>query len=226
MTIHAINGAIITPSNSGGTTGSDDAYSSTPTPGMNTLPSARTNRIVGMLEEIEEPIAEHMRRSISARAVGVPQSQILTSPNKRHQHGLHQSTNARANTSTRSPLARSRSFRGPISSASSNPPPYANTNSQRTSKNDVSGAHTVSHSQLHLNQTFLTDCSFGIAHDKLIQHLTDVSPFEPYWHTLRALDLSGRKIDSVARLKELMPKLDRIELYVLWSTTFVEVSRC
>lgn len=60
--------------------------------------------------------------------------------------------------------------------------------------------------------TFLTECSFGVAHDRLVQVITDVQPFEPYWNQLTSIDLSGKKLDSVARLKEFLPRLDSLLL--------------
>lgn len=60
--------------------------------------------------------------------------------------------------------------------------------------------------------TFLTECSFGVAHDNLVQLITDVQPFEPHWEELRAINLSGKNADSVARLKEFLPKLDELNL--------------
>lgn len=65
-----------------------------------------------------------------------------------------------------------------------------------------------------MNATFLTECSFGVAHDRLVQVITDVQPFEPYWDQLAAVDLSGKNLDSVARLKEFLPRLDSLTLYV------------
>ncbi|KAI9064682.1 L domain-like protein [Trametes sanguinea] len=62
------------------------------------------------------------------------------------------------------------------------------------------------------NATFLTECSFGVAHDKLVQVITDVQPFEPYWEDLSSIDLSHRNLDSAARLKEFLPKLDSLSL--------------
>lgn len=62
------------------------------------------------------------------------------------------------------------------------------------------------------NATFLTECSFGVAHDKLVQLITDVQPFEPYWETLRSVDLRNRGVDSLARLKEFLPALQEIRL--------------
>ena len=64
------------------------------------------------------------------------------------------------------------------------------------------------------NATFLTECSFGVAHDKLVQLITDVQPFEPYWEDLKSIDLRGRSVDNLARLKEFLPKLEEILLYV------------
>ncbi|EKM49632.1 uncharacterized protein PHACADRAFT_265191 [Phanerochaete carnosa HHB-10118-sp] len=62
------------------------------------------------------------------------------------------------------------------------------------------------------NGTFLTECSFGVAHDRLVTVITDVQPFEPYWEQLTSIDLNGRGLDSVARLKEFLPRLDSLSL--------------
>lgn len=62
------------------------------------------------------------------------------------------------------------------------------------------------------NGTFLTECSFGVAHDRLVEVLTDVEPFEPHWEGLTTVDLSGRRIESTARLKEFLPALDALNL--------------
>nr|VWO99702.1 Histidine kinase 1 [Ganoderma boninense] len=62
------------------------------------------------------------------------------------------------------------------------------------------------------NATFLTECSFGVAHDRLVQVITDVQPFEPYWEELTSIDLSNRNLDSTARLKEFLPRLDSLSL--------------
>ncbi|KAG7088634.1 hypothetical protein E1B28_012606 [Marasmius oreades] len=64
------------------------------------------------------------------------------------------------------------------------------------------------------NATFLTECSFGVAHDRLVQVITDIEPFEPHWEQLNAIDLSGKNIESAARLKEFLPKLDSLKLSV------------
>jgi hypothetical protein len=65
------------------------------------------------------------------------------------------------------------------------------------------------------NGTFLTECSFGVAHDRLVEVLTDVEPFEPHWEALSTVDLSNRRLESAARLKEFLPALDALNLYVL-----------
>lgn len=65
------------------------------------------------------------------------------------------------------------------------------------------------------NQTLLTECSFGIARDKLVHVITDVHPYIPYWETLKQIDLSNKGLDSVARLKEFLPQLDVLNLWVL-----------
>jgi hypothetical protein len=76
---------------------------------------------------------------------------------------------------------------------------------------------SLSRSQTHRpsgnpNGTFLTECSFGVAHDRLVQVITDIQPFEPHWETLKSIDLSKKAIESVARLKEFLPQLDCLSL--------------
>jgi Leucine-rich repeat (LRR) protein len=62
------------------------------------------------------------------------------------------------------------------------------------------------------DQTFLTECSFGVAHDRLVQLITDVQPFEPHWENLRTIDLTDKGVESLARLKEFLPRLDEANL--------------
>ena len=64
------------------------------------------------------------------------------------------------------------------------------------------------------NATFLTECSFTVSHDRLVQVITDVEPFEPYWETIGTIDLSKKNIESVTRLKEFLPKLDSLNVFV------------
>lgn len=75
------------------------------------------------------------------------------------------------------------------------------------------------------NATFLTECSFGVAHDRLVEVLTDVQPFEPFWDGLAAIELSGKKLESVARLKEFLPRLDSLNLYVSLILTYFSRGR-
>jgi Leucine-rich repeat (LRR) protein len=51
-----------------------------------------------------------------------------------------------------------------------------------------------------------------VAHDRLVQIITDVQPFEPHWEDLSSIDLAQRNIESVARLNEFLPKLDSLNL--------------
>ncbi|KAJ7725348.1 hypothetical protein B0H16DRAFT_281822 [Mycena metata] len=69
-----------------------------------------------------------------------------------------------------------------------------------------------SHTHRNANGTFLTECSFGVAHDRLVEVLTDVEPFEPHWDALTTVDLSNRRLESAARLKEFLPALDALNL--------------
>ncbi|KAG8930263.1 hypothetical protein FRC01_003004 [Tulasnella sp. 417] len=66
--------------------------------------------------------------------------------------------------------------------------------------------------------TFLTtEASFRITHEQLVRVLTSIEPYEPYWETLKTIDIRRKGVESLNRLKELMPNLDRI--YVLTSST-------
>jgi hypothetical protein len=62
------------------------------------------------------------------------------------------------------------------------------------------------------NATFLTECSFGVAHERLVELITDVHPYKPYWEPLSEIDLSKKGIESLARLKEFLPNLDRLNV--------------
>ncbi|KAG8733161.1 hypothetical protein FRC11_008304 [Ceratobasidium sp. 423] len=61
--------------------------------------------------------------------------------------------------------------------------------------------------------TFLTECSFGVAHERLVELITDVHPYQPYWEPLSEIDLSRKGIESLARLKEFLPNLDRLNVH-------------
>ncbi|KAF8208591.1 hypothetical protein K438DRAFT_1812522 [Mycena galopus ATCC 62051] len=80
------------------------------------------------------------------------------------------------------------------------------------SRSRVFSRSHASRSVGHNNGTFLTECSFGVAHDRLVEVLTDVEPFEPHWENLGTVDLSDRRLESAARLKEFLPSLDALNL--------------
>jgi protein NUD1 len=100
-----------------------------------------------------------------------------------------------------------------------------NTSDTRVPKSDIArrvparSQHSTSHSVTvgvgsQPNATFLTEASFGVAHDKLVQVITDLQPFEPYWEELSSIDLANKNIESVARLKEFLPRLHTLSLWV------------
>ena len=92
-------------------------------------------------------------------------------------------------------------------------PGAASSSSQQASRRLSSRAIPRQSSRgLSANATFLTECSFGVAHDRLVQVITDVQPYEPYWEELTIIDLSHRNLDSTARLKEFLPRLDSLSL--------------
>ncbi|KZO96968.1 hypothetical protein CALVIDRAFT_598091 [Calocera viscosa TUFC12733] len=62
------------------------------------------------------------------------------------------------------------------------------------------------------NATFLTECSFGVAHDALVKYITDAEPYVVHWERLKRVDLKGKTIDSVARLKEFLPVVEQVDL--------------
>jgi protein NUD1 len=61
-------------------------------------------------------------------------------------------------------------------------------------------------------QTFLTEHSFGVTRDRLVELITDVHPFVAHWEDLTKLSLEGRGCGSVARLKEFLPQLIEVNL--------------
>jgi hypothetical protein len=68
--------------------------------------------------------------------------------------------------------------------------------------------------------TFLTECSFGVSRDKLIQLITDVEPFEPDWEGLRSIDLARKGAEGLVRLKDFLPSLDEVDLCAPFSHSF------
>ncbi|KAJ4482458.1 hypothetical protein J3R30DRAFT_3699990 [Lentinula aciculospora] len=95
--------------------------------------------------------------------------------------------------------------------------PVSNNNDMIKGLTSSGFRHVFSKSQRHSQAssgtaTFLTECSFGIAHDRLVQVITDVEPFEPHWEELYSIDLSGKNLESAARLKEFLPHLDCLKI--------------
>lgn len=104
----------------------------------------------------------------------------------------------------------STSSNGAVAGSSKDPSPrrvFSRTYSHRPS-----GSSPAGRSFAKANGTFLTECSFGVAHDRLVEVITDVQPFEPHWEELSSIDLSNAKLESVARLKEFLPRLDALSL--------------
>ncbi|GAC96262.1 protein phosphatase regulatory subunit [Pseudozyma hubeiensis SY62] len=62
------------------------------------------------------------------------------------------------------------------------------------------------------DMTLLTDASFNFAHDKVLEAITDVEPWEPGWDELQTIDLSCRRLESCVRLKEFLPLLEEVDL--------------
>ena len=62
------------------------------------------------------------------------------------------------------------------------------------------------------NVSFLTNASFNVAHDRILELITDVAPWEPGWQSLKQIDLSRRRVDNLIRLKEFLPSLEEAVL--------------
>ncbi|OCF33354.1 hypothetical protein I316_05096 [Kwoniella heveanensis BCC8398] len=139
------------------------------------LPSARTNRIKDLLEDMEEMSLEDETPSKPSRQSQQHNDRPSSPPSPAHSSASESTV----------PII---SFRGGRSFAR---------------------AHTPRNPG---DATFLTDCSFGVTHDKLVELITDVQPFEPHWEQLKSIDLKGKGADSVARLKEFLPLLDEANL--------------
>ncbi|CAO1618362.1 unnamed protein product [Jaminaea pallidilutea] len=85
--------------------------------------------------------------------------------------------------------------------------------SQRSLARSIDGGRSVwSFADSAADKTFLTQASFDVAHERIVEVLTDVAPFVPDWEELTTLDASARKLDSVVRLKEFVPNLERCHL--------------
>ncbi|KAH9924609.1 uncharacterized protein BXZ73DRAFT_50337 [Epithele typhae] len=144
------------------------------THGADLVPSARTNRIAAMLDDLENTDLEDDSPS-KASSLSRPLNQSVIQPRR---------TSSLPNTDDDTDHSTHRRL------------------SSRGHPSAVGGA----------NATFLTECSFAVTHDRLVKVITDVQPYEPYWDQLASIDLSNRNLDSTARLKEFLPRLDSLSL--------------
>lgn len=70
---------------------------------------------------------------------------------------------------------------------------------------------TTTNSNLNSNH-LIDDYSFELNYSKLIKIITDFEPFEPFWNSIKTINLSNKLLDSVIKLKEILPFLDQIDL--------------
>jgi hypothetical protein len=167
--------------------------------GGSLLPSARTRRIQGILEDMEE-LSESAVLQNGTLADEAGLDEITPSKPSRHPEAIREPSNDI-----------SAFFRA-------QPAPEG---AEVTVEEEED--HTIStrafgqapRSRNPTDATFLTECSFGVAQDQLVKVITDVQPFEPHWEELRSIDLRGKGAESVARLKDFLPRLEEINLSVL-----------
>ncbi|PKI85772.1 hypothetical protein MVES_000725 [Malassezia vespertilionis] len=69
--------------------------------------------------------------------------------------------------------------------------------------NDASGAS---------ERSILTNASFQVARDKIVELLTDVAPWEPDWKHMARVDLRARKLESCIGLNEFLPNVREVWL--------------
>ena len=153
--------------------------------------SVRSRRIAGMLDDLQD--------DCRSRSSSVVRRLTFFLPDEEESPSKASSSNTRPVAHEIQPLSVRRS-----------------TSLDHSSEGDIS-RRSLSRSQTHRpsanpNATFLTECSFGVAHDRLVQVITDIQPFEPHWESLKSIDLSKKSIESVARLKEFLPQLDCLSL--------------
>ncbi|KAI3611006.1 sin component scaffold protein cdc11, partial [Moniliophthora roreri] len=152
------------------------------------VPSARSKRIADMMAALEvdsDSQSDSSPSKASSHASGGGRPEELKPLSKRQSHSQSQPSASVAR-SPRRVFSRSEAFKSP----------------NRTNNASMKNA----------NATFLTECSFGVTHDRLVQVLTDVEPFEPYWEEMLRVDLSGKNLESVVRLKEFCPSLIEVKM--------------
>ncbi|KAI0061603.1 hypothetical protein BV25DRAFT_1805264 [Artomyces pyxidatus] len=146
------------------------------------VPSARSKRIAGMMEDLEDTgVDDDSPSKLAAGSGRVPPDELQVFGHRRVSTTFASNANGSAVEVSQRVFTRARS-------------------------------HGVQGNVSKGNATFLTEASFGVAHDKLVEVITDVQPFEPYWEDLTSIDLSRKHLESVARLKEFLPKLHALSL--------------
>ncbi|TFK70382.1 hypothetical protein BDN72DRAFT_795336 [Pluteus cervinus] len=146
------------------------------------FPSARSKRIADMMDALVDTDSDGNESPSKSKGSSPDEIQPLSSRSSNESGSANLPSNLKGSTSSRRIF--SKSHKSPQ-------------NEGARSKHDA---------------TFLTECSFGVAHDRLVEVITDVQPFEPHWDTLTSIDLSKKKLESVARLKEFLPQLDGLNL--------------
>jgi len=59
-------------------------------------------------------------------------------------------------------------------------------------------------------RSVVTNASFRLTKDKLVELLTDVAPWEPDWATLTKIDLRARRLESCIGLSEHLPQVEEV----------------
>lgn len=163
--------------------------------------SVRAARIQELLEQVKALALEEERagRDDEGGFAAAPPS---------HVNGADDSWQAPSPTSRFS--TRLTPFDSPASAAAT---PQASRRSIASTSRRGGGARSVwSFGDSVADKTFLTTASFEVAHDRIVEVLTDVAPWVDDWEELTELDLSDRKLETVVRLKEFTPKLESLRL--------------
>lgn len=161
------------------------------------VPSARSKRIAEFLDDLEDPSEPHLQFTHKLSLIR-PNKVFDESPSKTSSSGRPTEE------------LKLQKPRRPSTMVANGGSP-----SRGPSRRVFSRSHSAKSprsTERNPNATFLTECSFGVTHDRLVQVITDVEPFEPHWEDLTSVDLSKRNLDGVARLKEFLPRLDSLAL--------------
>ena len=157
------------------------------------VPSARSKRIADMMEDLENP------GGFISQVLVLFANFLLRLDFEEDESPTRTTSSGRRSFDELQPLAVRKPAAGNNSSLS-----------RRVFSRAQTHKPSPDRSYAKANATFLTECSFAVTHDRLVQVITDVEPFEPYWEGISLIDLSKRNVESVARLKEFLPKLDSL----------------